>query len=386
MVYRKFEFIIVISLLIVLISAGGVFASCTILGQVFTSTNEPVNGAFVNIQCDSGENIGTSEATSAGYYNWGNLDSNCALVCPNQFKVFTTFNGNYGEAFYGGEEEFITDANIILDQADSGQVTENLGSEGDSDSLMTFSANLEVSLSNLEISGAVESISEETILVKNLESSEVNVQLMVEGFEEGVIFVKEGKKFVLAGNSQKTIGFDIIAPSIPGIYTGKILVNNEEILVNMEANQKEALLDAQISVKENSKIVKSGKLNTAVVLTPLGFEGESLGVTLNYVIKDFENKIVLSESETLNINGLTNFNKEFSLKELPSGDYIVGLELIYSNGLIVVTSDDFKLESSKSSYRLWIIIGVGLVIIFLILQSGILKKLSKSQKGSKKKK
>jgi hypothetical protein len=124
MVSKKFELVLVFSVLLIFINASGILA-CTLLGQVYNSTNDLVDGAFVEVRCMDGTYVGTSAATSAGYWNWGNAAGDCNLVCnnPNQFNISTTFMGEYAEKFYGSDGPFIQGMDIYTEIIPPPQIT-----------------------------------------------------------------------------------------------------------------------------------------------------------------------------------------------------------------------------------------------------------------------
>jgi hypothetical protein len=73
-------------------------------------------------------------------------------------------------------------------------------------------------------------------------------------------------------------------------------------------------------------------------------EQQRIDATLNYIIKDFSGRTYMAESETMMIEGQKTFKKQFYPKNLLPGNYIIGLELVYPNG-VATTSAHFSVVS-----------------------------------------
>ena len=83
-------------------------------------------------------------------------------------------------------------------------------------------------------------------------------------------------------------------------------------------------------------------------------------MTLNYVIKDYNNKIYLTKSETLLVEARVQFNRDFDIGSLPVGRYIIGLELIYPNG-VAPSSAHFEVTERPP------IDIIGTIILYLVI-------------------
>jgi hypothetical protein len=89
-------------------------------------------------------------------------------------------------------------------------------------------------------------------------------------------------------------------------------------------------------------------------------------VVASYIVKDFFGATYLEESETFYVLGSKDYEKEFTLPELPPGKYILGLEITYP-GAFATTSAQFQVAPPFWSFNTTtlIIVGVGaMVIIF----------------------
>lgn len=217
----------------------------------------------------------------------------------------------------------------------------------------------------------------------------VDVSLSVKELED-VLILKE-KSFEIMPGQRKQVDVRVVAPEKPGIYTGKIIVKgitSQEILVTIHANTKELLFDVSVVIPDEFKVInQEEKLPAQITLIPMG-EEPRLDVTLTYLIKDFDGRTFLSESDTMLVESQKTFKKEFSTQNLPIGKYILGLELGYINGL-ATSSDHFEVKEalpglpvlSKYGFVL-VILGIGILVLLLliILVLARSRKIKKSRK------
>lgn len=172
---------------------------------------------------------------------------------------------------------------------------------------------------------------DQEIQIKNLRTSQQIVSISQSGLDNMVILNETS--ITLEGGETKSITARFVAPSDPGIYTGKILIGDKQVLVRLNVKTKLLLFDSNIVVlNKDYKVPQGDKLKTQVTLIPLGDE-ERLDVTLNYEIKDYDGKVYLTQSETLLVEREIDFKRNFGTGILPIGKYVIGLELIYPNGV-----------------------------------------------------
>jgi len=160
------------------------------------------------------------------------------------------------------------------------------------------------------------------------------------------------------------------AQSFIGNYTGSIILDGHMVQVTLIVQEKLLLFDSNIVVLNNDYLVSQGdKLRTSVTLIPLGDE-ERMDVTLNYVIKDYDDKVYLTRSETVLVENQVNFKRSFDTGFLPLGKYIIGLELIYSNG-VAPSSAHFEVTSATQNAffgkLVFTIVNIILIILIIII-------------------
>jgi hypothetical protein len=120
-------------------------------------------------------------------------------------------------------------------------------------------------------------------------------------------------------------------------------------------------------------------LSSQIDLLQMGIK-EKMDVTLNYIIKDFSGKVYLSETETIAVENQKTIEKEFYTDGFPEGDYVLGVELIYPDG-IAVASSHFKI-AGKIPFQIDIPLVMTTTMIILILM-GIYLVIRKYRKNIK---
>lgn len=238
------------------------------------------------------------------------------------------------------------------------------------------SPNFEISPSELDMELAVNTNVQKTITVKNLKSIPLKLGIRQIGLDKFVILGTQN--ISLAPLETKTFDVIFVALNQTGIFTGKILVGSKEIPVSINIRTKLLLFDSNIIVLNPDYLVNQGDvLKTQVTLIPLG-ESSRLDVTLNYVIKDYNNKVYLTKTETLLVDRQIDFKRDFDTGVLPPGKYIVGVELVYSNG-VATSSAHFevlppkKISLSNMIYYLVIAILINVILIVALVISRIYK-------------
>ena len=186
---------------------------------------------------------------------------------------------------------------------------------------------------------------EKTVTVTNFGHSGLNISINQQNLE-GMAIPRKSYLYLNAGET-KTFNIAFIDKNQTGIYTGKIIVGDKQILVSLNIRTKLLLFDANIIIlNKDYKVSQGQKLKTLITLIPLG-EKERMDVTLNYVIKDYNGKIFFEESETVLIEEQMELPKNFNTGTLSLGEYIIGVELVYPNGL-AISSARFEVIERKS--------------------------------------
>ena len=217
----------------------------------------------------------------------------------------------------------------------------------------------------IDINLAINTNREQIISITNTGTTSVNLTITYQNLTNMVMFSETS--FSVAPGETKEITAVFVGLSRTGIFTGKIFIGGQTILVSINVETKLLLFDSNIVVLNEDYIVRQGdKLRTSVTLVPLG-DLERLDVALNYVIKDYDGKVYLTRSETVLIESPVNFKRNFDTGILPPGKYIVGLELIYPNGVAPSSAHFEVIKRGSTFFGKLVLFLINLLLIILIL-------------------
>ena len=229
--------------------------------------------------------------------------------------------------------------------------------------------NIIVSPAEFNVNLAIDTTVQQTISVTNLGTSNIVVGVSQQNLTSHVIL--GNTSLTIPAGETVTLDVVFVALSEPGIFTGKIFIGNKEVLVSLNVKTKLLFFDSNIVVlNPELKVTQGGQLKTLITLIPLG-DPERLDVTLNFVIKDYTNKVYLTKSETLLVTNLTELRRTFDTGLLAPGDYVVGLQLVYPNG-VAPSSAHFRIvpKTAMSFFGkivLFLIIMILMVGIFILI-------------------
>lgn len=273
---------------------------------------------------------------------------------------------------------------VSVSSGDTG--TGSSGGGGGGGGETTPPKDIETSVDSFDKVVALNRIEEESISIKNTADYAKQAIINLIGLEGIVIFDKTS--YTIEPGETTDINFRITPPKETGLYTGTIKISiggqTKEIPVSINVKTEKSLFDIILTIPEQQRNVREGtNLETQIDMIQMGIR-EKMDVTLNYVIKDYSNQIYLSESETIAVETQKKYPREFYTKELPPGNYVLGIELIYPDG-VAVTSSQFKIETHSQSIKrlieqILIIAGIAGVITLTIVTIKRYKKLSKLKK------
>ncbi len=230
---------------------------------------------------------------------------------------------------------------------------------------------LELDTNEITLDMVVSSIREKVIRVTNTGTADAKIETSSGDFGEKVVFAD--KSFVLKPGESKDLKIFISGGDKAEILTGKLNIGGKEILLAVNVKSQKLLFDAMIVIPDSSKQIKpNSKVNAQVTLIPMG-DNPRVDVTLNYIVKDYNGKVYLKESETVLVDQQKSFKKQFYTKDLPTGNYILGLELVYPNG-VATSSSHFEIaENIPISFKTILIslivasvVVMGLIVYFII--------------------
>ena len=171
-------------------------------------------------------------------------------------------------------------------------------------------------------------------------------------------YVTLPSSFTLNINGSKTIKFTFYGPEL-GIKTGIIRIQSDrfvkEVPVVIEVETDMTLFDAKIDIIPGYKEVNAGEdLKAQVSLFRIGPAERMVDVTVTYLIKDLEDNVISTESETFAVLDQVSYTKEFEVpSSLSSGTYVVAIEVMYGS-------------SFATSSAMFVVKGIGLMPLGLM--------------------
>ena len=261
---------------------------------------------------------------------------------------------------------------------------------GGGGALLKPTFNLRVIPNSFNLASSVNQTSSAKIDVLNTGNSNLDVLISLTGSLSNIIKFNDGDSFTLLAGGLKTLTFQITAPASAGIYTGKIIFSADggEIVVPFVLNVRSGinLFDVSLDIPEDQRIINVGdKLTGQINLLQAGIQ-EPMDVSLHYIVKNFEDKIYLEETETLMVYKQKNYEHEFDTQNLPAGDYIIGVEVIYSGGVATASYPFRIIEKEVTGIPLIYIALIGLLIMAIISLILIIKYYKQQKRKYKKRK
>ncbi|MEK6914458.1 MAG: hypothetical protein AABW83_02295, partial [Nanoarchaeota archaeon] len=300
----------------------------------------------------------------------GNLTTITWVVGPHNVSIYV--NDSAGNQNRTSVTFNITSSDSDDSESSSGgsAASGSGGGGGGSTKSSYLEKELIIDSQHLRLSGSIRS--EKTRELKIINDGKSSRVVSINSIDTGSILDINSMEliFELKPGESKIITLKFKAPSEPGIYISKFKINKEEVLITFDVSSLETIFDVSIVVPDEIKIINLGEiLESQVTLIPIG-EDVRFDVTSKYMIKNFDGKTFLSESETFLIDGTKTFKKRFKTSSLPTGDYFVAIELIYPNG-VAVSSSYFKIKNDNfyadnfNLLSLLIIFGIFILVILI---------------------
>ncbi|MDP6845910.1 MAG: hypothetical protein QF460_03075, partial [Candidatus Nanoarchaeia archaeon] len=149
--------------------------------------------------------------------------------------------------------------------------------------------------------------------------------------------------------------------------------SEESIKVSINVRSDNVVVDSSIAIKEEKKSVEQGEGVVAQVnINQIGNEKDLKEITVKIVIKDFEGNVYYEDTQVVEIFDEEEFLQNIPTDNLPSGSYVLGMEVSYP-GAFETSSSQFKVEeeipeiiSQENSYTLILVISFALIIILIL--------------------
>lgn len=343
-------------------------------GQIFTSSS-------VTLQATTNENSTCNYSVNAGTTN-SSLTANSAGTIHTATATIST-DGDYVANYYCAD--LYGNANntknvsfsVAIPVSSPGTGGSTGGGGGGSITTTTPAvSDFSVSPPSVERTLAVNRIELGQIEIENNADSSRTFNVKVEVLNSMISF--EQNSITVDAKGSGKFEFRITPPDEVGIYTGKIIITagsmKKEIPVGINVKTEKSLYDIVVTIPKSLKVLSLGEnLFAQIDLLQMGIK-EKMDVTLNYVVKDFSGKVYLVESETIAVENQKVVEKEFNTDELPAGDYVLGIELIYPDG-VAVASSQFQVKEKvliekKNAVMILVLASLAFIslVIFLIVR------------------
>ncbi len=225
--------------------------------------------------------------------------------------------------------------------------------------------NIIVDPSEINIDLKVETNEIQIVNVTNTGSTTIEITpIQYQNLDEYTI-VFNPTNFSLGPGETKKLEVRFVALNNTGNFVGRIKIGCAEVSSALNVKTLILWFDSNIVVlNRDYQVAQGNDLRTRVTLIPMGDE-ERLDVLLNYVIKDYQGKVFLTQSESVLVEKKMNFRKNFGTGSLPLNRYIVGLELVYPGG-VAPSSAHFEIVETTATNFLGTLIFILILFILLI--------------------
>jgi len=351
---NKLVFFILIMLLFPTLGADVISINSGGSNDIVINPDTYIEGFFscIPYTCVSlGYECGTWDDGCGGTLNCGTCAS--GYTCTSGICVYAGGGGEEGEGPSGGE--FIPGTNILV--------------------IPSWNTSKPLKLS-------VGTTRDETITVKNNGETSATV-ILTHTFGDYLQILGGNDTLIIPANQSRIFNIRFIAGSQKDSINRTITIKDKTILTQLDILISLTLFDSNIVVLNKDYLVEQGdKLKTQVTLIPMG-DKERMDVTLNYVIKDYANKVYLTKSETLLVEKQMNFKRDFDTGILPIGKYVVGLELVYPGGIAPSSAHFEVIEKVPLSFfgKIVYFLIIMILLVLIVIVALLIRRFARRRKG-----
>jgi len=295
------------------------------------------------------------------------------VVCPSSVCTFQSYSG--GNLTFNVTQFTVYSAEETPEEEEEEIVPPPGGGGGG----LTFT----ISLDEIIISLKQGEIKTEEIKIKNERNTKISFSVTSDMGE--LVKISE-ESFELEPKEEKIIFIDFIAKedTIPELYLGNLFIESggikKRVAITIEIESKEALFDVRLNIPEKYlKVYPGEELNSEIEIFNIVETGK-VNVTIEYLIKDEQNREIISEEDTLMVENQISFVKIIKIPEnIEPGRYILYTRVIY-NEKVASASAWFSVKK-RFITQVYIILGILILIIFIILSK--IRKVKKYKKAYK---
>jgi hypothetical protein len=207
-------------------------------------------------------------------------------------------------------------------------------------------------------------------------------------FQDKVIFSEKSFSLNPKETKEITLTFYSTSDTPPDVYTGKIILTNEEkvekeINVIFEVKSKKVLFDVSLDIPSQFKELFAGQeILTQLTLFNLG-DTDKVDAKIIFLIKDFNGNTLASKEELVAVETQASLSIKILLpNNLEEGVYTIIAKVIYGDS-VGTSSDIFHIITEKKSSEFplpiyLIIFGVIIILLIIILFEFYQRKMKKS--------
>jgi hypothetical protein len=207
-------------------------------------------------------------------------------------------------------------------------------------------------------------------------------------FQDKVIFSEKSFSLNPKETKEITLTFYSTSDTPPDVYTGKIILTNEEkvekeINVIFEVKSKKVLFDVSLDIPSQFKELFAGQeILTQLTLFNLG-DTDKVDAKIIFLIKDFNGNTLASKEELVAVETQASLSRKILLpNNLEEGVYTIIAKVIYGDS-VGTSSDIFHIITEKKSSEFplpiyLIIFGVIIILLIIILFEFYQRKMKKS--------
>jgi len=285
------------------------------------------------------------------------------------------------ESYVGGELKFnVTGFSIYSAQeTPAGEISPTSNGGGGS---TTIKKEFSIDKEKIKISLKQGEVKKQQITIKNIGNYKLNINLESLKLQD---FLKINEtNFELEVGKSKTINLNFLAKkdTIPNLYTGKLIIKDNEIKkeipIAIEIESKKALFDVKLKIPDKFLYILPGEdLLTNINILNMQEIGK-VDVTLEYIIKNEQGETITSEQETRAVETELSFIKTLKIpKDAKYGTYMLYIKVLYDDK-IASASSWFKINKkpffSQKNIISIIIIFIIVVLLIILIELSILRK------------
>jgi len=203
--------------------------------------------------------------------------------------------------------------------------------------------------------------------VKNTGTEKLEFVVRRGGLQD--LITVSNRVFSLDPGQSQVVEIIVTLPKELGVYTTKLILEaggiKKELPLIITADSGEKLFDVILDIPSRYKEAEAGGIvSTKTTIFNLG-ASTAVDVVVNYVIKDFDDHIILQTSETVAVETRATIVKDILLpRNLKPGRYLLITEVRYKE-TVSVSSDTFVVVEGKE--RSETIIYLSFIITFIAL-------------------